>query len=385
MIEPGLVLEGYEFVQAIGKGGYSSVHQVWSQRYDRMFVAKVTRVKDENVEHAWRAFDSEIQALLRLDHPNIIKLYAHFRHEDNFILILEHCPGGSLEDYMKQHGPIIGTRLARTVREVCSALNYAWAQGVQHRDIKPANIMFDENGKAKLVDFGISITRRKDSAAQVREFCCSRICAAPEIVKKIPHDPVKSDVWAMGVTIVWMARGAVPWSSGNYDDLLKMIQDGHYILSLRLDGVLTRMVQKMLEFDPKNREFPSDEKLSKLGVIMELPRPSKKVQPTLPCQAFRTPVRQRFLSTTNVEPMATKLDKKQSAALGSAAILMLPRLLPVGNRVMRGGGGVLPMGSPMRREGSSVLGHRVQIQPSSMPPHVSGMVAHGPGVTPIVE
>lgn len=72
-VRAGVVLEGYEFLELIGEGGYSSVYRVRSQKFDRIFVAKVTVVKDRDVERAWQAFDSEVQALLRLNHPNIIK------------------------------------------------------------------------------------------------------------------------------------------------------------------------------------------------------------------------------------------------------------------------------------------------------------------------
>lgn len=149
-------------------------------------------------------------------------------------------------------------------------------------------------------------------------------------------DPVKSDIWAVGITIVWMAMGSIPWRSNNHEDLVNTIQDGQYILSLRLDPAITQIVQHMLVIDPKGRSFPTDERLSKLCPGTDPLTPQMRQQrgqaaaaaaAALPCQAFRQP-HQRFLSTTQVET-STKLDigsKRSSVALGSAAVMMLPKM-----------------------------------------------------------
>lgn len=267
-IHPGLVLEGYEFIEEIGRGGFSSVYRVKSQKFNRFYVAKVAHIIEANMDGAWRAFDSEIQALLRLDHPNIINLYAHFRYNDNFVLILEYCPNGSLYDYIRDNGAMTGGLLRRTVKELCSALRCAWEQGVQHRDIKPANILVDDKGHTKLVDFGISIIgRNSDVATKVVDYRCSPICAAPEILNKVPHDPVKSDIWSLGATILWLAAGSVPWPCYSLDEMVKAIRFGQYRVSSCVDPDIHRLVRRMLMMDPDERVFPSEEEIDALTVV----------------------------------------------------------------------------------------------------------------------
>lgn len=268
-VQPGLVIGDYEFLEAIGEGGYSSVYRVRSLKFDRTFVAKVARVKENDIEGAWKAFDCEYQALLRLDHPNIIKLYGHFRHGNSFILILEDCRNGSLYDYMKKNGAVPVEQLVKVTKDICSALRYAWSHGVQHRDIKPPNILFDEFGRAKLVDFGISIVTEETTGTrkcQVVDFRCSPICAAPEILNRLPHDPVKTDIWALGVTILWMARGSIPWVCDSRSQMKTLIQYGQYTIPPELDLGIARIVRRMLALLPNDRELPSETELEAVGV-----------------------------------------------------------------------------------------------------------------------
>lgn len=265
-IQPGSVLEGYEFMETIGKGGYSSVWRVRSQKFDCLFVAKVSIVNGFEIESAWQSFDSEIRALLRLNHPNIIRLYDHFRVENNFVIILEYCTNGSLEDYVKTHGAITGPLLIRVIKEICGALKYAWDRGVQHRDIKPGNIMFSESGRVKIVDFGISTII--SNAHHCADFRCSKVCAAPEILNKTPHDPVKSDIWAVGVTLMWIAGGEVPWKCKDRNDMLLRIKYGQYTMP-EMDGDVARIVERMVVVPPAERAFPSTEELARLGVDVD--------------------------------------------------------------------------------------------------------------------
>lgn len=263
MIKAGSLLEGYEFLELIGRGGFSSVWKVRSLKYECLFVAKVATVKVD-VDRTWKAFDSEVQALIRLDHPNIISLYAHFRYSDNFILILEYLRNGSVYDWIRRNGALEETILYQVVKDVCSALRYAWSQGIQHRDVKPQNIMLDENRRAKLVDFGISVMNEAGHL-ETSDFTCSMVCAAPEIIGRRPYDPLKSDVWATGITILWLVRGEIPWLIERTSELLVMIAHGSYIIPSSMDPTLRSMVTKMLAMCPEERVFPTAEQIVALG------------------------------------------------------------------------------------------------------------------------
>lgn len=330
-VYPGLVLEGYEFIEAIGMGGYSSVYRVRSQKFGRFYVAKVAHIRNSNMESAWQAFDSEIQALLRLDHPNIIGLFAHFRHGNNFILILEYCQKGSLLDYMRENGPINGVLLLRTVKQICSALKCAWEQGVYHRDIKPANILLDEKGNAKLVDFGISKIIQNDGVAvKDVDFRCSPICAAPELVNEVPHDPIKSDIWSLGITLLWLAGGTIPWNYKHFEELLQAIREGSYIVPEGMDPGMVIMVKAMLKMEPDKRRVPTEDEINALvggriavspssaGMKLDMDRERDKTHGQLLCHAMRRPgmngSSSKFLSSP-VQPVGRGLQRRTTLSV----------------------------------------------------------------------
>lgn len=318
-VRAGLVLEGYEFLEPVGEGGYASVFKVRSIQFNRMFVAKVVRVRNMNIDRAWKSFDAEIQALLLLDHPNIIKLYAHFRYQTNFILILEHCPNGSLEDFIREHGPVRGQMVLEILRSVCSALRYAWSRGVHHRDIKPANMLVDGCGRCKLVDFGISLIRnqKEEQSNEVTDFRCSPVCAAPEIVNRLAHDPIKSDIWALGVTVLWLSRGAIPWDCNNYDDLLEKIREGDYVVPNEMDPRVVKIVEQMLVVFPESRELPSEEDL---GEIFKGAHPIRRERTdAFPCHSFMLPAHARFQTSAHVQ--AERVFRRNSVCI---AVLKFP-------------------------------------------------------------
>lgn len=318
-ITTGVVVGGYEFLGPVGQGGFANIFLVRSQKYNCNFVAKVARVKKENIERTWASFDSEIKALMRLDHPNIIKLYDHFQFGDNFVLILEHCPNGSLADYISKFGPMKGPVLAQTIRCVCSALKYAWSQGVQHRDIKPANILFDEGGRAKLVDFGIATMVENETRQQrIKEFSCSPLCAAPEILRRLAYDPVKSDIWALGVTILWLAKGSPPWTVDRKDEMLNQIKFGQVVLPSTMNPAIARIGKRMVVVNPDERAMPSEEELDGLtGVPPMQPVVGMRRGSTLNVSNNMF----RMGSSTNLSPVMAQLTSDQRRGSGGSLCL----------------------------------------------------------------
>lgn len=259
-IKVGITLEGYEFLEMVEMRRDSSVYRVRSVKFETLFLAKVTFVDDGDVDLAWETFDREISALMRLDHPNIISLYAHFRYGPNFVLILEYCPEGSMKDYMKRNGPVPTVILIRVIKGVCSALRYAWSQGVHHRNINPANIMFNEKGTVKLVDFGTSlITERENERAESRGFRLSPTCAAPEVISKVMYDPGKADIWSFGVTILWLAKGSMPWGGSTVSEVKRLINTAKYDIPDDVDPHIAEMVKNMIVVLPRSRSLPADD------------------------------------------------------------------------------------------------------------------------------
>src|SRR5439155_25316184 len=135
----------------LGRGGMSEVWSATDTELGRRVALKFP------APHADTArFEREARAFASLGHPNVAQLYDYGASGDRPFMVLEYLPGGTLEDRLRGGRPLPDADTARIAAEVAAGLAHAHARGVVHRDLKPANVLFDEEGRAKLADFGIA-------------------------------------------------------------------------------------------------------------------------------------------------------------------------------------------------------------------------------------
>ena len=265
-IPKGTEINGFIFLEKIGKGGYSDVYKVKSKKFDLQFVAKVMFLKTDTV---MQSIESEIGSLKMLDHPNIIRLYDHFYYNNNkmFIIILELCQNGSLMDEYKKNGPITGPRLITISRQIIDAVAYAHSMNIAHRDIKPQNILFDDFGRPKLADFGIAHIIDTDSNKVTNNFKCSLRYAAPEVLEKREHDDYKADVWSLGMTLATISSEEPPIPIENVQMMVDAIRLGNIQLPSYVPFTFTLLLKKMLELDPLKRISMNEANQFKMNIV----------------------------------------------------------------------------------------------------------------------
>jgi serine/threonine-protein kinase len=122
---------------------------------------------------------------------------------------MEYVPGGDLKDLIDRRGRLSGAELSRLGAEVCSGLTHAHERGVIHRDIKPHNILLDENGHAKVTDFGIARALDTSQATLTGAYLGTALYSSPEQLQGQKVTP-KSDVYSLGVTLYQAATGEAP-------------------------------------------------------------------------------------------------------------------------------------------------------------------------------
>lgn len=242
----------YTFTKLIGKGGFAEVYLVNKDKYPNThFVAKVMTVDQSEMEHKWEVFDAEVKALLALDHPHIIRLYDHFKVSNQFYLILEYCPNGSLHDEIVQASGLSIDRFIKVSSELVHAFAYCHARNIAHRDIKPENILLDENHRTKIADFGLSL--KTQNGQLLRQFGGSFMYTAPEIFQKKPHDPKAADVWALGVSFSMMVTNAPPWQCESLGVMKQMAASGIIRFKKKIPDELESIIRSMIVVDPAGR------------------------------------------------------------------------------------------------------------------------------------
>lgn len=243
-------VNNYEFIRFIGSGTYSAVFEVQSLRYRQQFCAKVTQIDPDMLDENGRvAYDAELLCLQSLDHPNILRLYDFFVWNDNLVLILEKCDGGTLINVIEDHANNWSMHQIRNLMiNIISGLMCCTGHDIAHRDIKPSNIMIDRYQRAKVGDFGLSHYAPKSELTDVR--CGSGNYAAPEIFGEDKYDPYAADIWSLGVTFFQVVFKALPWSE-EIDHADRRIMD--VVFPNGADTLFIDLIKSMLDMNPAMR------------------------------------------------------------------------------------------------------------------------------------
>ena len=247
-VEDVLEKHGYSFVRSLGRGGFACVFLVHSNKYNRDFAAKVSRMSEKAAQFG----EAEIENLKKLIHPNIICLYEYFVEGHELYLILEYCPCGSLKDHLSSGVPLQRNLLIPFYTQILSALCACHDNGIAHRDIKPANVLIDPHGRPKLADFGLGVVCEKGNCVNCD--AGSLAFAPPEFFREKTLDPFKSDVWSLGVLFLTMATGRLPWRARQPCDYIKEITNcdiGHAICDLPKE--LQQIICMAMTPDPRAR------------------------------------------------------------------------------------------------------------------------------------
>ena len=166
-------------------------------------------------------FDREARAVAALADPNICRLYDYGEAAGRPFMALEFLPGGTLEERLVPGVQQPDDETERIVRELASGLAHAHAQGLVHRDLKPANILFDEEGRAKIADFGIARVGGARTLTETGTLLGTAAYISPEQAHGEPATPA-SDIYSFGVILYRLLTGRLPFEAESPVELARM-------------------------------------------------------------------------------------------------------------------------------------------------------------------
>ncbi|KAB0405800.1 hypothetical protein E2I00_003515, partial [Balaenoptera physalus] len=152
---------------------------------------------------------TEIDALKNLRHQHICQLYHVIETANKIFMVLE--------DRLSEEE----TRVV--FRQIVSAVAYVHSQGFAHRDLKPENLLFDEDHKLKLIDFGLCAKPKGNKDYHLQTCCGSLAYAAPELIQGKSYLGSEADVWSMGILLYVLMCGFLPFDDDNVMALYKKI------------------------------------------------------------------------------------------------------------------------------------------------------------------
>lgn len=252
--KPTDVIDRYEILRPLGRGGMGTLYLARDPAIDRLVAIKLLREEFHNSDLRER-FTREAQSAGRLRHINIVTVFDVGEHGSQPFIAMEYVRGETLASLIKRQVPLSLAHTLRLMEELCAALHYAHKAGVIHRDVKPANLMLDEEGVLKILDFGIARLGTSDMT-QAGMVMGTLNYMAPEQMEGKPVD-ARADMFAAGAVFYEMLcyRRAFPGDHG--DGILHKILYGApeslCTLLPDLDPTLIAIVDRCLEKRPEDR------------------------------------------------------------------------------------------------------------------------------------
>jgi len=194
--------------------------EVWlaeDQRLRRWVAVKVLReaFSAETDAETIAAFEREATVIARLQHQGIVAVYDTGVHQGRRYIVMEYVHGYSLRQMLETQGRLTEQEAIRYGAQVAAALHYAHGQGVIHCDIKPENVIINENGIAKVADFGVAETLTRTMApGQAQDLLGTIAYLAPEIIEGSEPSPA-SDIYSLGLTIFELVAGRPPFAGSS--------------------------------------------------------------------------------------------------------------------------------------------------------------------------
>lgn len=210
-------MQDFEKKAVIGEGSHALVYLVENEQGEKRAL-KVYKPEPGKYADMERNFLVEASALLKVAHPNIVKLYDFSVEKDRFSLLMEYCPYGCLKFQLEDKGSFPLNKTLKTGISILRGLMELHANNIIHRDIKPDNILQGENGTVKLADFGLATDetellgkRPKGTVAYM----------SPEQYTEFHKVDERSDIYSLGATLFHLYTGKELFESDDLDDILE--------------------------------------------------------------------------------------------------------------------------------------------------------------------
>ena len=210
----GRVLGGrYRLLAPVGTGASAHVFLAEDVKLRRRVAVKVLHPALADDEAFLRRFRAEARAAAALNHPNIMAVYDWGEEADGPFLVCEFLGGGSLRTILDRGTRLTTSQALQVGLEAARALDYASRRGLVHRDIKPANLLFDDEGRLRIADFGLDRALAEAAWTEPSGAVLGTArYASPEQVKGVPLDG-KADVYSLAVVLYEAVTGRVPFAA----------------------------------------------------------------------------------------------------------------------------------------------------------------------------
>ncbi len=263
-------LGDYELLKKLGQGGMGTVYKAQHVRLKRVVALKVLPKNRLGNTEAIARFEREVEAVGRLDHPNIVRAMDAREVEGIRFLVMEHVDGLDLSEVVERCGPLSVADACEAIRQAALGLQCSEENGLVHRDIKPSNLMLSADGHIKVLDLGLAQFQEAETldggVTGIGQVMGTPDYMSPEQALESHTVDIRTDIYSLGCTLYYLLSGQPPFGGSKYDTPMKKVT-GHIRDAVPpIDGVrpdlpkpLVALLERMLAKDPSQRVArPSD-------------------------------------------------------------------------------------------------------------------------------
>ncbi len=252
----------YQIIEELGHGGMGKVYKVFDTDIKEKIALKLLRPEIALDKETVERFSNELKLARKISHRNVCRMFDLGKAEGTTFITMEFVPGEDLKKFIRKSGQVGAGRAVSIAKQVCEGLAEAHHLGVVHRDLKPQNIMVDEDGNARIMDFGIARSLRGKGITGAGVMIGTPEYMSPEQVEGKEADQ-RSDIYSLGIILYEMLTGRVPFE-GDTPFTIGVKQKSEAPrdprqLNAQIPEDLSHLILRCLEKDKDKRYQSTDE------------------------------------------------------------------------------------------------------------------------------
>ena len=251
-----MINERYEIIREVGEGGMANVYLANDTILNRKVAVKILRGDLAEDEKFVRRFQREAISASSLNDPNIVEVYDVGEDDGKYFIVMEYVEGKTLKQLIKKRGSLTLPEVVDIMLQLTSAIAHAHESYIIHRDIKPQNVIILEDGRVKIMDFGIAVALNAGELTQTNSVMGTVYYIPPEQANGGKAN-IKSDIYSLGILMYELVTGHVPFRGDNpvevaikhMNDEIPSICEYDPDMPQSIENIILRAAAK----NPKNR------------------------------------------------------------------------------------------------------------------------------------
>ncbi|MBZ4191120.1 serine/threonine protein kinase [Niabella beijingensis] len=210
-------INGYKLKYKLGEGGMAAIW--YAENYlQKPAAVKVLQQRFCEMPEIVSRFENEAKLMVHLNHPHIRNIYDYSTVDGCPCMLMEYLEGKDLSQRMKDGEKFSNLQLVQWWNDLVDALQYTHRKNIIHRDIKPSNLFLTEEGKIKILDFGIAKLRDNVTVTQTGSRMGTLMYMSPEQVYDVKTLTYKTDIYSLAVTFYHLVSGNAPYDASRISD-----------------------------------------------------------------------------------------------------------------------------------------------------------------------